>query len=208
MGSPPPPSSPWKATESSAVAHLSGYDPYVRAAATAVPKPAASTIVRLLYSVATVCPFVCIRVIHFPRNISSCAAWIATRTAASQPFPFSPKPAVFRPFSILPYRLFISVSFVARIVAKLGRSLWIPWLKWDTWHGGGHGVSRWKLVIRYSILCIYIFFSYVFSPPCFPPVLRLFLSLFASLFDAYLERATRNRKTSPFLPVTCLWKSL
>lgn len=56
---------------------------------------------------------------------------------------------------------------------------------------------------------MYIYFFFIrFFPPCFPPVLRLFLSLFASLFDAYLERATRNRKTSPFLPVTCLWKSL
>lgn len=54
--------------------------------------------------------FVCIRVIHFPRNISSCAAWIATRTA-KRPSPSSTRcvSTLLHPFFPIVYS-FLSLS--------------------------------------------------------------------------------------------------
>lgn len=109
--------------------------------------------------------FVCIRVIHFPRNISSCAAWIATRTARRAKRPSSSSSSTTRCVSTLLLHLHSSLSFIhfclfrsahCREIGSVGLDPMVEMRYVTRWW------SRWKLVIAISCficICIYFFFS-------------------------------------------------
>lgn len=110
--------------------------------------------------------FVCIRVIHFPRNISSCAAWIATRTARRAKRPSSSSSSTTRCVSTLLLHLHSSLSFIHFCLFRSAhcRENWVGRFGSHGWNEIRDAVvdSRWKLVIAISCficICIYFFFS-------------------------------------------------